>query len=58
MVMMANIAATHTAEKAFSHIRRNAVQRIGFLMVDPLDVVAATQVVPGLRFAEPQSSSR
>lgn len=49
MVMMANLAAPHATEKAFGRIGVDlvrAAERVGFLMVDPVERVAGVQLVP------------
>ena len=46
MVMVADLGAAHTAEKFFRPIRASAVQRIGLLMVDALNLETLVQFIP------------
>ena len=43
---MADLGATHTAEKLLRPIRASAVERISLLMVDALNLVTLVQFFP------------
>jgi hypothetical protein len=46
MMVMPNFAAPHAGEKRLSAIRVNAIQRISFLVIDPVHFVTSVQIVP------------